>query len=211
MFSVSSRGQTSSRNRPGASSSAARAPSSIGLACDRARPPPASGERSWPASHPSLALQQQREPAALLALRAPAHPGVARTRRGRPRRPGGRNPDAMRAPPRREPARDRGVDHGRHVRGEHARGRRRESSRSAAWASTATPLRWALARAAATLAASWSTASTGAKPSRAAAIASAPAPQPRSAKAPAGSSRRAVPGTSASSGARRSRTRRCAR
>jgi hypothetical protein len=68
------------------------------------------------------------------------------------------------------------------------------------------PLRRAFSADASSEAGSTSTASTGSYPSRAAAIASTPLPEPQSASGPPGRARAAARGTAASCGARRSRT-----
>ena len=106
----------------------------------------------------------------------------------------------------REPRGERGVDRRRDVGRQRRDGRRRRPRQVGLERLDLTPLRSALRRVAATLCGSWSTANTGAQPSPAAAMASTPAPQPRSANGPPGSMRAAAPGTSAWSGGRRCRT-----
>ena len=134
--------------------------------------------------HAATLPQQQRRPAALDQPAALAERRTPRRTR-RPRPPAGRtgSPRAGGSPARAP------CSSGPHqVRGDRVGGRRRSSRRlTRSTASSSTPLAAAFARVASRAASSLSTATSGAKPSFAAAIASTPEPQPRSANEPPGS------------------------
>ena len=160
---------------------------------------PLTGRAAAPPTRPPPAA---RAPAGRVRAAAPPRPRRPRAR-SRPLAISARAPGRRTRPARRQQQRPQQV-------GGHGRRGRRRPSRAQVEAPgahlDAVDARRSRASRRPT-AASWSTPATGAKPSFAAAIASTPEPQPRSANGPAGVEvRAAAPGTAASSGARRCRT-----